>query len=244
MSARTPLLAILGLLLFRPGVSAQEEWYPAPKAHLGVNFVVGEPVGEFAEFVGVGVGADFFGRVPLDPRGVLSLRGDLAFLIYGYESKRVCFEGVGCRVQARLKTTNNIFSGGIGPELAIPMRRARPYLHALVGFSYFNTTSSLEDLWGDQEHFSTENLGDGTLSWGVGGGVELSLHRGRTPIDLNLGFRYQQNGRVKYLTKGDIVDNPDGSITLYPILSDANLVSYQLGISVGLPRGSDDRRHW
>ena len=184
---------------------------------------------------------ELMGRFALDPAGILSLRGDLGIMVYGYDSKRVCFEGVGCRVEARLKTSNNIFFGGIGPELALPMRGARPYVHAFMGFAYFNTSSSLEDLWGNDSDFTTENFGDGTFSWGVGGGLELSLRRGRVPIDLNLGVRYHQNGRVEYLTEGDIVDNPDGSVTLYPIFSEANLITYRFGISIGIPRGGDQR---
>jgi len=243
MTARMSFLTVALLLLTAPALSAQyhDDWVPRPRANVGLNFIVSEPVGEFEEFVGSGFGADFFGRLPLDPHGFLSLRGDLGFLIYGYESKRVCFEGIGCRVQARLQTTNNIFFGGIGPELAIPMRSARPYVHAFLGYSYFNTSSSLEDLGGWDSEFSTENFGDGTPSWGFGGGIEINLKRGWTPIDLNLGFRYHENGRVEYLTEGDIVDNPDGSITMYPVRSDANHMSYHFGISFGIPRGGDDR---
>lgn len=242
MPAHRIFAALLVLLLSPTALLAQREWHPRPKAHVGVNFIVGEPVGEFEDFVGSGFGADFFGRLPLDRQGFLSMRADLGFLIYGYESKRVCFQGIGCRIQARLETTNNIFFGGIGPELAIPMERARPYVHAFMGFSYFNTSSSLEDLDGFDSQFDTENFGDGTVSWGLGGGIEMNLKGGRTPIDLNLGFRYHENGRVKYLTEGDIVDNPDGSITMYPVVSDANLMTYHLGISIGIPRGRDEGR--
>jgi hypothetical protein len=244
MSARTPVLAFFGLLLLSlagpaPTLSAQESWFAPLRANVGANLIVGDPVGEFDDFVGTGFGAEFFGRFPLDPMGILSLRGDLGFLVYGHESKRVCFEGVGCRVQARLQTTNNIAFGGIGPELALPLRQARPYLHAFMGFAYFNTSSSLEDLWGNPADFYTENYGDGTFSWGLGGGLELNLRRGRVPIDLNLGVRYHENGRVKYLTEGDIVDNADGSVTMYPILSEANLMTYRFGITIGIPRGGD-----
>ena len=238
------LTTLLFALLFPPDLSAQEEWFPAPRFHAGVNFIVGEPVGEFQEFVGSGFGANGFGRFSLDPRGILSLRADLGFMVYGYESQRVCFEGIGCRVQARLETTNGIGYGGIGPELAIPMRRARPYVHAFMGYSYFNTSSSLEDLDGYGDSFDTENYGDGTYSWGWGGGIELNLKEGRAPISLNLGFKYHENGRVAYLTEGDIVDNPDGSITLHPVLSEANLMSYHFGVSFGIPGGRDDKdRH-
>jgi hypothetical protein len=240
MNARVSTVLILGVLGLAPGLAAQDDWFEPPRATFGVNFILSDPVGEFDHFVGTGAGGDFFGRLPLDPMGFLSLRGDLGFLIYGHESHRVCFQGIGCRVQARLTTTNNIFFGGLGPELAIPLRNARPYVHAFLGFSYFNTTSSLDELWGGDSDFETENFGDGTMSWGVGGGLELNVHRGRTPIDLNFGFRYHENGRMEYLTEGDIVDNPDGSVTLYPVRSEANLMAYHFGVSIGIPRRGHD----
>ncbi len=239
MFARVPALALAGLLIFAGALSAQHARFRPPTAGVSVNFLVAEPLGEFANFVNEGYGAEFSGRVPLDPVGVINIRADLGFLIYGYESTRVCFGGVGCRVEARLETANNIFYGGIGPELALPLSWLRPYVNASMGFGYFNTTSSLESLWGAEDHYTTENFGDGTLSWGVGWGLEMNLTNGRVPIGLNVGAKYHQNGVMEYLTEGDIVDNPDGSITLFPVLSEANLISYRFGITVGIPRGGD-----
>ena len=198
--------------------------------------MVGEPSGEFADFVSSAFGAGFSGRVALDPGGVLSLRGDFGFLIYGHESKRVCIDGVGCRVQARLETSNNIFYGSLGPELAFPLGWARPYANASLGFGYFNTSSNLRSTWGGDAILSTENFGDGTFAWGLGGGLEVPLSRGRTPVALDMGVRYHRNGIMEYLRKGDIVDHPDGSITLFPIRSEANFLSYRLGVSIGIPR--------
>jgi hypothetical protein len=54
---------------------------------------------------------------------------------------------------------------------------------------------------------------------------------------LELGARYHRNGRVEYLRKGDIEDQPDGSIVLHPTRSEADFVSYVIGFSVGLPFG-------
>ena len=115
---RSSVLAWALMLLAVPGpkLAAQEEGFFPPRAHLGVSLIAGDPVGEFGQFVGAGIGADFFGRLPLDPGGILSVRGDLGFLIYGHESNRVCFDGVGCRVQADLNTSNNIVFGSVGPE--------------------------------------------------------------------------------------------------------------------------------
>ncbi|MFH1763272.1 MAG: hypothetical protein ABIF09_03675, partial [Gemmatimonadota bacterium] len=105
---------------------------------------------------------------------------------------------------------------------------------------YFNTSSSLEDLWGEEDMFQTENFGDGGFSWGLGGGLEWKVKGGRTPIDLNFGARYHHHGVMEYLTEGDIVDNADGSITMYPVVSEANLMTYHLGLTVGIPRGGND----
>jgi hypothetical protein len=231
MSARVPApaLALAGLFLFAATASAQQNRYG-----VGLDVIIADPVGEFADFVDVGGGIQFHGRVPLDPAGIISLRGELGFLMYGYESKNVCFEGVGCRVEAQLQTSNNIFFGGMGPELALPTKFARPYVNATMGFGYFNTSSSLEDYWGGEDHFLTENFGDGTFAWAVGWGMEMLLSRGRVPIALNMGAQYHQNGVMRYLTEGDIQDNPDGSITLYPNISEANLITYHFGVTVNL----------
>jgi hypothetical protein len=231
------VLAQVGASALPAELEAQEIRELKPTAAVGINFLVGDPLGEFSDYVDAGFGAEFYGRFPLEPQGLVSLRADLGFMIYGYESSRVCFEGVGCRVQARLQTTNNIFYGGIGPELALPLNGFRPYVNASLGFGYFNTTSSLESLWGEEDSFSTENLGDGAFSLGIGWGMEINLHRGRIPVFLNLGGRYHKNGVMTYLTEGDIQDNPDGSITLFPVVSEADLVSYRVGVTIGIPRG-------
>ena len=243
MNVRVPTLALTGLLVISTSLSAQTLRYQPPRAAAGVSFLIAEPTGEFSDFVNAGYGADFWGRLALEPRGLVSLRGDFGFAIYGYESKRVCFDGVGCRVQARLETSNSIFFGGIGPELALPMDWVRPYLNAFLGFGYFSTSSSLESLWGDDDSFPTENLGDGTFSWGWGGGMEFYVHQGRVPIAINLGARYHENGVMEYLREGDILDHPDGSITLFPIVSEANYISYRIGVSIGIGGRRDDDEH-
>ena len=51
---------------------------------------------------------------------------------------------------------------------------------------------------------------------------------------IDLGVVRHDNGRVSYLTEGDIVDNPDGSVTMYPKLSEADLLSFQFGVTLGL----------
>jgi hypothetical protein len=242
MFARTSALGLILFFCAASGASAQQEGYVPAQWHVGINFLVGDPTGEFATFVDDSYGAEFTGRVAMDPSGWISLRGDLGFMIYGHEETHVCFEGVGCRVQAEMTTTNNIFFGGVGPELAMPMSWGRPYVHAFMGFGYFNTATSLHDDWGTEYYSTTEHLGDGTVSWGAGFGLELNVRRGWNPIALTLGARYHENGEMEYLTEGDIVDNPNGSITLYPVRSEANMWSYRIGLMFGVGGSSPDDR--
>ncbi len=238
MARRSLVLASVSMALAAlvSPLSAQEAEQPSLFGHVAIGFLLGEPVGEFDEFIGLAYGVGVSARYSLTPRDLVSVRADFGFMNYGHESKRVCIQGVGCRVQARLQTDNNIFFGGLGPELALPLDWVRPYVNALAGFSYFNTSSSLKGDWDEEDHFTTNNLGDGTFAWGLGGGIDVRVYAGRIPVSLNVEGRYLENGVMEYLTKGDIVDNPDGSITLYPNVSEANLVVYRFGVSIGIPR--------
>jgi hypothetical protein len=207
-----------------------------PAGYAGIAFVDARPVGELGTYFDQGFGAQLHGAIPLGISGRLFLRGDLGFVVYGYEHKRICFGApVGCRIEADLTTTNNIFFGGVGPELVLATGAVQPYLNASWGFSYFATTSSLGGSadWGDFAH--TTNYDDATFAWRVGGGVRIRLTSGRTPVSLDVGMERHQNGLANFLTEGDIVDNPDGSITLTPHRAEANLTTLRIGVTVGIP---------
>jgi len=55
------------------------------------------------------------------------------------------------------------------------------------------------------------------------------------PILLDLGATFHRNGEATYLRKGSIQDNPDGSISINPIRSEANFITYRIGVSIGIP---------
>ena len=244
-------MVLAAALLAGTATGAEAQWRdgyaerrpdPRPAAWVGVHFVGGDPVGEFGEVVGQGFGLDLSGSFPVVEGGALRLRTEAGFLVYGHERRSVCFPvPVGCRIGLDLTTSNTIFHMGAGPELALPGGAVEPYLHATAGFSYFATTSSLS---GDHEHDSwaeTRNFSDFVGAFTAGGGVRAKMKGGRTPIHLDVGVTYHRNGVAEYLREGDIVDEPDGSITIYPNRSEANLVAYRVGVSVGIPRGDDHR---
>jgi opacity protein-like surface antigen len=202
--------------------------------------MVAEPVGEFADVVDTGWGLEGHLRLPVDERP-LSIRLDLGIVEYGRERKRVCLSAtVGCRIQVDLVTTNYIAFGSLGPQLGVTRGPIRPYVTAGLGFAYFATESRIEDVDDfDQGHFSTTNFSDFTLALTGTAGFQVQLSSGRTPVSLDLAVRYHRNGDAEYLTENDIVDEPDGSITIFPNRSDANLLTFQLGVSVGIPVGEE-----
>lgn len=206
----------------------------AAQGRLDFSFIGVDPVGEMGRYVDAGGGFQFGGAIPLERNSPVRLRGDFGFMIYGYESRRVCLSApVGCRIELDLNTTNGIFFGGVGPEVVLARGSVEPYLHAQIGFSYFATTSSLQSSWDWEDFANTTNYDDFMWAWRAGGGMRVRVSGGRRPVYVDLGVERHQNGLADFLTEGDIVDHPDGSITLYPTRSEANLMAFRLGVSIG-----------
>lgn len=193
-----------------------------------------DPVGELGRYVDAGGGLQFGGAIALERTRRLYLRGDFGLLIYGYESRRVCLSApVGCRIELDLNTMNGILFAGVGPELVLATGPVEPYLNASMGFSYFATTSSLQSTWGSEDFATTTNFDDFVMAWRAGGGIRVRVSGNRRPVYVDIGAERHQNGLADFLTEGDIEDHPDGSITLYPTRSEANLMVFRLGMSVG-----------
>jgi hypothetical protein len=211
-----------------------------PDAFFGISFVAGDPVGELALYIDQGFGAQLDGAIPLNTDGTFRLRMDLGFLVYGHERLQYCYTvPVGCRVAAELVTTNNIVYAGIGPELAFTMGPFEPYVFGTAGVSYFTTISSFNEEWG-YDWSETTNYSDVVMARKLGSGFRLRVNRGPRPVSLDFGFERHWNGIADFLTEGDIVDNPDGSVTLYPNRSVADLTTFRFGVTFGVGGGRDD----
>lgn len=233
-------LTLGAFLLTAGGAEAQRRG--GPGGFVGVSFVAADAVGEMGVLVDHGFGMQLEGGAPLAADGHLRLRGDVGFLVYGLERQYLCY-GFSCRIGSDLTTTNGIFYGGIGPELVLTTGAVEPYVHVTAGLSAFITSSSIDDHDGYGSYFQTTNYSDVAASLKYGGGLRLRVGHGRRPVFLDVGVDRQQNGVVEYLTVGDIVDNADGSITVYPNRTEANLTTFRFGVSVGFPRTRGRGRH-
>ena len=217
-------------LLAAGRVEAQDS--SQPRGFVGLSFVAGDPVGDLGTFFDQGFGAQIEGSWAMSEDRRLRLRADMGVLVYGHETIAMCHP-VGCRIGVDLTTTNNIFYGGVGPEYAFTAGGFEPYVFGTLGLSYFATISSLSGADEYRDYFDTTNYSDVVMAWKVGGGTRVRVHRGAHPVSLDFAVERHQNGIANFLTKGDILDNPDGSITLFPNRSEANLLTFRLGVSIG-----------
>lgn len=205
---------------------------------IGGDVVIAQPKSELATNIGNGYGFDFTGMFRLDPKGYFNLRADGGMVQYGRERQRVPLFPISGRINVDIETTNQIAWGAIGTQLQIPDGWLRPYANASIAVTDFFTESSLSGSDNSFEPISTQNHGDASSAWIFGGGVNIPFGGKFTNGMLNLGARYYFGGEATYLRRGDILDNPDGTITINPRRSKTDLVLWQVGASLVLPRWS------
>lgn len=207
-----------------------------PRGYGDINFAVSQPLGAFNDYIGAGYGLTGGFVWNFDRDRVFGIRAEGGFVQYGNERTGACL--VSCRVEVDVNTSNDIVFGGIGPQITVPAGPFRPYLNATAGFSYFFTHSSITGRNNyENDVFDTTNHDDAVFALTGGGGFLIPLSMRRTPVLLDLGATFHRNGEATYLRKGSIVDNPDGSITISPIRSEANFITYRIGVSIGVPSG-------
>src|SRR6266571_2850091 len=128
-------------------------------------------------------------------------------------------------------------TGGLGLVVGLPVGQFRSFVDVAGGvagsFAVNLDGRGAVALRFDGAYLQYGNE-DRPLALAGGGGLLIDLSRGRHPVSLDLGASYVRNGQVSYLREGSIVENPDGSFTLQPVRSDANLVVLQAGVSIGL----------
>jgi hypothetical protein len=199
------------------------------------DLLVAQPKGEFAtELDTEGFGANVAGLFRLDREGILSVRGDLGGMQYGSETLRAPYWPITGRVALDVETTNSIFWGSIGPQISVPVGPIQPYMNAAIGFMDLVTKTSVRGSDSQYEYASTNNSDDVTSAWIFGGGIYVPLGNDKQ-WKLHAGARYFYGGEATYLKEGDIQDNPDGSVTLFPRHSKTDQVTWQLGVSYTFP---------
>lgn len=238
---RSSILAtLIAVSLVSATTSAQSRrthrWETGPSRFTIVgDLLVAQPKGEFATQIDTqGFGGNVAGLFRLDREGIFSIRGDIGGMQYGSETLHVPYLPITGRVSLDVETTNSLFWGSIGPQMTAPVGRFQPYINAAVGVMDFTTQTSVRGSDSDYEYASSTNKDDATSAYIFGGGVYVPLGS-QNEWKLHLGARYFYGGEASYLKEGDIRDNPDGSITLFPRTSKTDQVTWQVGVSYTFP---------
>lgn len=225
-------LVLLGTFLAGPSTAQAQysRWF------VGGGLALTVPQGEFGQLVDEGFGANGQVLYRLDPEGYAALRFDVGIVTYGSETVRVPLSETVGRVSIDVNTRNNILLMGFGPQFAIPAGAVRPYVNGVVGLGYFFTESTVRGSRNFQfDNFArTTNFDDLSFAYGLGGGLGIPVRRGYHPISVLLDAQYRNHGNTRYLREGSIQDEAGGRVVITPLESQANLLLFQVGVSVGL----------
>lgn len=241
MISSSILVALAAVSLVGTSADAQRRrpssWDTGPSRFTLVgDLLVAQPKGEFATQLDTeGFGANIGGLFRLDREGLFSIRADIGGMQYGSETFYVPYLPITGRVSLDVETTNNAYWGSIGPQITVPAGPVQPYVNAAIGILGLVTSTSVRGSDSEYEYASTNNSDDVTSAWIFGGGFYVPLGR-QNSWKLHAGGRYFYGGEATYLKEGDIEDNPDGSITLYPRTSKTDQVTWQVGIAYTFPR--------
>jgi hypothetical protein len=222
---------LLALVLVLPLSANAQNLVRHSKGLFGFNGSLARPTGEFQQFVDWGGGFGMYGVVNFDRRNQLGLRFGGSVVVYGHESYPSQLTPDVGRIWVDVETENFIVDFGVGPQFTFGRGPVRPYVYGTAGFSYFATVSSLDGMDGGPDFAHTTNFDDITYALTGGGGLLMSISS-RVAIDMSAQWTF--NDEVDYLTRGDIEDNWDGSITVYPIRSEANLMTFRFGLAISL----------
>jgi len=221
--------ALLAIPLDATALSSEEQFQ-------GEGFLwaqLAAPLGEFSDHVGLGGGVGLGGLLYLGDQRYAALRAEGSFVIYGSETVRRPLSPTIPFVDVDITTTNWLVLGGVGPQVFLSNGPIRPYIYGTVGLSYFFTRTSVKSDHEDEPIASTTNFEDLTLLLSGGGGISVVLHEdGDESFHLDLSAVYNHNGLAEYVTEGGLRELPGGGWVADPVASNANLITYRVGISI------------
>jgi hypothetical protein len=199
----------------------------------------GFPLGDFRKHENGGGGFEFMVGFQPFRRQPLSIRAHFATLIYGNVTatgyQDTC-DFFGCTTEeveytARSHTMSSLH---IGPEFFAIDGRFRPFGYAMYGHTWFHSTlnepptSSGGSSPGSQSIFWSDNV-----SSAYGLGVRIVGTRFGREMGLEIASRVNRNINAVYVTDEDVTFESDGSVTITPHQSSANVLGIHISFFVG-----------
>lgn len=218
-----PAITLMATAQFAGVAAAQDDGAAADLFLFGQAMV---PTGHFDDHVDVGGGLGLGETLFLDQGRHVALRAEGTLVVYGNDTYRAPLSAA-LPINVNLSTTNTISSAGLGPQVYLTSGAFRLYVFGTFGFSYFVTETSVEGDYADEPFLSTVNLDDLTMAVTGGGGFSVDFYRGDSTVGLDVSTTYQHNGTAEYL-----VESETQGVIGNPIIGDANLMTYRIGIVV------------
>ena len=188
-----------------------------------------QPLGELRTGPGFGLAAS--GAWAIDPGRFFRIRADLRAASYGHDQQEFCIsQTIGCWIRTDVNTDYTFAYAGLGPEVAVPLfLDAQLVLDATAGIGYFGVSSSLEGVDETSTGFgTTTHHEDAIFAWSAGGELRVPLS---STLAITGGAHYLHNGEASYVVEGDITRNADGTLTIQPTTTEANMVAITLGVA-------------
>jgi hypothetical protein len=222
---RLVLLMILSIWLGSVTAHAQE-------FQAGIDFITVIPKGQFKQNIknsGYGGGGQFLVRVRQSP---FLLGVDLGIVNYGSVSRKEPILPSIPDVRVDVSTDNNIFLTHFLVRAQPRRGNVRPYIDGLLGLKHLFTQTSIRGNFDDGAIASETNLSDTSLSYGVGGGVQISLYKkpAKAEVLLDGKVRYLRGSRARYLKEGSI--RRENGMVFFDVLSSrTDVVGLQVGVT-------------
>lgn len=208
-----------------------------------LSFIWAAPQGEFADHIDrtpIGASLLFGGHVP----GTSVFLGtEVSFLNYGQRQYLELHRLEDVPVQAlRVATSHNIGMGHLVARLELPLDPVRPYVDALGGIKAHVSKARVDS---DVIVFpgglaESAYMTDWTLSYGVGGGLDVLVHTTRNTlseremrVNFNVGVRYLFGPEADFVRPDD-VQEVDDRFVFNTTRSRTDVLIPQVGVRVSL----------
>ena len=218
---------VLGVVL----AAALELTGLAQKYEAGAEFTTFVPQGEFKDNIsnnGYGGGGNFLFGLWRSP----FLAGiDVGFVNYGSVGRSVPLAPTIPEVRVDVFTDNNIVLTHFLLRAKPRHGTVQPYGDVLIGLKYLYTSTTVR---GDSENdpiASDTNLSDTALSYGVGGGLQVSVAKfSGAELMIDGGARYLWGSHANYLRKGSITEI--NGVPVFDVLSSrTDALTLRIGVT-------------
>jgi len=213
------------------GLANAGDAQPVDRLLWGGAVQVGQPRGAFGDAADTGVGAVLHATLRTRS-GVFGWRLEGGWLVYGSESLGARVAGTRGRVTDDVAFTENSVGHAVaGPLLMAARGRVRPYASAFAGVAYFDTATELRPRRLGPAFARESHFDDTVFTYGATAGLLVPF--GRSGVSLDLGARYARNRDARYLVEGDLREAPDGALSFDLRRSDADVLDFRIGLTVG-----------